>query len=264
MILTDAVFATGRQHRVCQDYAAEAPDRVVLSDGCSSSPHTDFGARLICRAALLHGTADAATRALPLLEPLGLPLEALDATLLTAEWSPATASVRASVHGDGVIVARRRDGVVIIVEVEYPSGAPLYPSYDLDAARKARYLVEFGAARRVTTRHDDEVAVWNDTVHDGVAWTSGLVVREFFASLFDLVLVLSDGAQTFRRPVAGSHDGRTEAVPLAEVVHELLAVKVFTPSFLTRRVNRFLRDATTRGWSHDDDFSVAAVHMEAP
>ena len=50
----DAYFTIGKEHVqkdpfVCQDYAAVVgPGRVVLSDGCSSSRHTDFGARLLC------------------------------------------------------------------------------------------------------------------------------------------------------------------------------------------------------------------------
>ena len=48
----DAAFTIGKTHAVCQDYALAqnasdtSPLRATwLSDGCSSSPHTDIGAR---------------------------------------------------------------------------------------------------------------------------------------------------------------------------------------------------------------------------
>ncbi|MBC8139363.1 MAG: protein phosphatase 2C domain-containing protein, partial [Fibrella sp.] len=57
MTQSDAAFAIGKTHKVCQDYAltgdahATIPT-VWLSDGCSSSPHTDIGARLLTHVAL--------------------------------------------------------------------------------------------------------------------------------------------------------------------------------------------------------------------
>ena len=114
----DCIYRIGAGHAVCQDYCvARGGDDpyVVIADGCSSSPDTDCGARLLVRsaAALLPARADLASdaefgqavveRALPHAEGLGLPAQALDATLLWltldgGEWT-------ASVHGDGM---RRR------------------------------------------------------------------------------------------------------------------------------------------------------------
>ena len=51
----DAYFAIGRTHDVCQDYALASDDVpktwALVSDGCSSSPASDIGARLLGRAA---------------------------------------------------------------------------------------------------------------------------------------------------------------------------------------------------------------------
>ena len=55
MVHVDCAFRMGRTHLVCQDYAAFAAGEfpcVVLSDGCSGSPDTDVGARLLARSAL--------------------------------------------------------------------------------------------------------------------------------------------------------------------------------------------------------------------
>lgn len=255
---TDAFFTTGKQHNVCQDYALASRDVVVLSDGCSSSPHTDVGARLLCRMVLQHGS-EGLVRAQALLAPLGLPPESLDATLLMARWNPSTRSVQVFVHGDGLVVARRRDGTHLVIDTSYPSGAPLYPSYDVDLARRERYAKEFGT-RRLTTTYDNGTKVETETMILGEGgWSSPVITYEFFADMFDLVLLLSDGAHTFRSPVGLL--GATEAVPLATVIGEMLAIKGFAGEFITRRAKKFLKDATAKGWHHDDDFSVAALHI---
>lgn len=54
----DVAFAKGKIHLVCQDYAAaevtESGVTVLVSDGCSGSPHTDFGARILTQCALIN------------------------------------------------------------------------------------------------------------------------------------------------------------------------------------------------------------------
>ena len=57
----DSVFNIGATHAVCQDYviarsgettfgSPNAGPYIILSDGCSSSPDTDMGARLLVKA----------------------------------------------------------------------------------------------------------------------------------------------------------------------------------------------------------------------
>lgn len=245
---TDAFFAIGATHVVCQDYATAGEGFVVLSDGCSSSAHTDFGARLLCRTAVLHGLDGAVAAAAPLLECLGLPTEALDATLLFARAEEG--GVRVFVAGDGVVVARRRDGGEHYVFVSsFPSGAPFYLSYKLSPSRTARYLTEFGG----------EQVVGNSALRIAERHTAPPIVEVWLAAEeYDLVLLMSDGALSFRRPAVG---GGSTAVPLDEVIAGMLALKGMAGQFMTRRAKRFLRDTTALGWYHDDDFSVAALHI---
>lgn len=256
---TDAFFTTGKQHNVCQDYTSAAPAVVVLSDGCSSSPHTDVGARLLCRMALLHGPLDGTSYAKALLPQLGLPSESLDATLLLAHWDPTTSSVRVFVHGDGLVVARRRDGTHLVIDTSYPSGAPLYPNYSTDLPRRERYAQEFGTVRRITMLDGDLKDETEAPLQNGGGWGSGVSSYEFPATLFDLVLLLSDGAHTFHSPVGRL--GATEPIPFSTVIGEMLAIKSFAGEFITRRAKKFLKDAAAKGWHHDDDFSVAALYL---
>ena len=51
----DAFFAIGSTHDICQDYALALNisnrSLLIVSDGCSASPSTDIGARILSRCA---------------------------------------------------------------------------------------------------------------------------------------------------------------------------------------------------------------------
>src|SRR6185295_18680312 len=100
---TDAAINIGSTHSVCQDYAIARNGYVVLADGCSSSPDTDIGARLLVKALDQRlGTPtdieelhrESARTALGWAAMLGLPDQAVDATLLSAH-----------VEGEDLIIA---------------------------------------------------------------------------------------------------------------------------------------------------------------
>jgi hypothetical protein len=254
----DVFFTIGRTHSVCQDYATVCGDDLVaLSDGCSSSQHTDFGARLLCRIATTCDPVTAVRTAQPHLEAFLLPVECLDATILTAGPTKDRLDVEAFVTGDGVVVGRKRGGGYRLFLSEFPTGAPRYASYDLDPRRRARYVREFAGVHRVTVIEDGvEVSVTDTPVEDAEVqpFTTSFPVAEY-----DMVLLLSDGALSFHRPV-GPY-GATECVPLHEVVTAMLAVKGFAGEFLLRRARKFLKDAAAKGWWHDDDFAAAAIYL---
>ena len=152
----DSAFVIGAAHAVCQDYAragnnlpaalaantGQSPSPyVIVSDGCSSSPDTDVGARLLAKAAeqallapvklsvsaITEAHAEAARRALRWAKLTGLSPQAVDATLLTAHLSGDELIVGCS--GDGVIVLESWLGVADVYVISFASGYPLYPSY---------------------------------------------------------------------------------------------------------------------------------------
>src|SRR5688572_3601816 len=116
----------GATHSLCQDYviaqngsANGGGPYVILSDGCSSSPDTDIGARLLVKAAeklfTHHGVEDAeqlhkkaAQLALGWACLIQVPAECVDATLMTIHVSEQSLIVACS--GDGAIVLESRDG----------------------------------------------------------------------------------------------------------------------------------------------------------
>lgn len=255
---SDVFFVMGRTHTVCQDYAAVGPNHsITLSDGCSSSKHTDFGARLLCRLAMTLDPVTAVKMAQSHLSAFHLPVECLDATILTAWLATDGLEVEALITGDGAVVGRKRSGGYTLFLTEYPSGAPRYASYDLDPRRRARYVQEFAGVRRITCIEGGVVVAIDEERIEDVEVQP--FTTSFAVAKYDMVFLLSDGAQSFHRPVGSN--GATESVPYREVVEEMLAVKGFAGEFITRRARAFLKKATSKGWLHDDDFSVAAMYL---
>ncbi|MFN2514557.1 MAG: protein phosphatase 2C domain-containing protein, partial [Pyrinomonadaceae bacterium] len=127
----DSAFIIGATHAVCQDYAvagnglpthqardenSPAAPYLILSDGCSSSPDTDIGARLLVKAAeqillvyrplaseLPEMHKESAQRALTWAGLAGLSPQVVDATLLTAH-----------VRGDELILGCSGDAVIVL------------------------------------------------------------------------------------------------------------------------------------------------------
>lgn len=257
---SDAFFAIGSGHVVCQDYAATvSAEHVVLSDGCSRSPHTDFGARLLCRFAANHWPPLAPFLAEPLVDSLGLCRRCLDATILTAKVK--SDSIEVLVAGDGVVVGRaRQDKALSVWEYRFAQGAPRYPSYDLSPERRARYCQEF-------PRNNLLVESWingqgaleeGESPQPSEACDPERLV--FPLATYDLVLVFSDGISSF---VQKTENGPVP-VPLLDVVQEMLDIKGFAGEFLQRRARRFLQTAAAQGRHHTDDFSVAGIYVGDP
>ncbi len=163
---TDCHFEIGSTHNVCEDYALAGEYRAFLSDGCSTGLYTDVGARLICHTAFgmqdryctperIMYEVNAARRVLV------LPRECTRATLFSGFCCDDHYSV--SAVGDGAIVAVGHDKSVRVWEIEYPSGAPMYPAYMADRREMEAYMEEFGAERKTTyIRLDTPSEAWKE------------------------------------------------------------------------------------------------------
>lgn len=119
---TDKFFTIGKTHNVCQDYALSGEHNgisyAIVSDGCSSSPDTDFGARFLaksCEQQILRGHNFNGERiiyeASGIARQIGLPETCLDATLICAIKDNNDA-IKIYMHGDGVILGKYCDGSI--------------------------------------------------------------------------------------------------------------------------------------------------------
>ncbi|HEY0100587.1 MAG TPA: protein phosphatase 2C domain-containing protein [Pyrinomonadaceae bacterium] len=287
----DSAFQIGATHAVCQDYslaggvlpaalgegfAPPQPSRrpyVILSDGCSSSPDTDIGARLLVKAAeqMLPGRGSATTLALAEIhreaarlalewaELLGLPPQAVDATLLSAHLDGEELVVGCS--GDGVICLQTWAGAVEVYSISYASGYPLYPAYTHQPARLLA-LKEAGHSGKEVTRFraaSIEECLQPSGTSGGDSLTEVFTVS---AANYKYVALFSDGIHSFfNAGQNGSSGSRGEAVPLDEPLRSLVSFKSTRGAFVGRRMKRFLKDCRNRGWQHLDDLAFGALHL---
>lgn len=238
---SDAIINIGSTHVVCQDYAIAGRDYVILADGCSSSPDTDIGARLLVRAldqqlseqptkeiAELH--ADAARTALGWADMLALPPQCVDATLLSAHVTDDELVIACS--GDGVIILESHSGTLDVRPISSPSGYPFYPSYLHQPDR----LSEMVSHNRCTET----------------------IVFKLNAAAYKYAAIASDGLTSFFHTNQTANGKRVEPVRLADVLTELWSFKNSHGAFVARRLKRFKKD--TR-WQHADDLALAVLHF---
>ena len=268
----DAFFAMGKTHTVCQDYARAGKTSTgrtyaIVSDGCSSSPDTDFGSRFLVTAAVQaleqQEVPDPHSIIWRAREPaVGfVPLRCLDATLLMA-YELDNGQIAVDATGDGVIIAVGKDGTLEVWEINQ-NGFPGYLSYRLDLNRLRGYLTESGGGKR-TVKHwlngalvdtaESQITISTDKTPK----VEGFVFRlRLDPELLKLVMILSDGALSF-----GNHE-TGQPVPLAEVLPEVLNIKVLKGEFLIRAHRWFLtKECLKRSWQHSDDFGSAAIILE--
>ena len=279
----DSYFRTGKIHSVCEDYALADNNNgypvIILSDGCSSSKHTDVGSRILahcCRSRLKSvdifkiaerenftdmlsfyedyiksaiWPADATRR------QMGLPEECLDATLLVALTLPGEVIV--SIAGDGVFAVHDpKDNHLKIIQIEYLTNAPYYLSYQLDPQRAENFRNEFTVVKKI---HEYTLNLdTNDLVHIDQKTSDDLISHwHFYKSDYDIIALFSDGVETFRLNTAkGLLTGK-----VYEVVDELTNFKTIKGAFVQRRCKSFFKHCEKTKMQHDDDFSMAAIYL---
>jgi len=272
----DSYFAIGSTHQVCEDYALSGSfgDKyyAIVCDGCSSSPLTDVGARILAHTArntiakrsaedIVEKSSEVIGQiiwqAVSTVRQLQLPSTCLDATLLMAVTDEE--KVHIFLAGDGQAVIRNRDGRVEIVRTHYHQGAPAYLNYLTDPKRKQLYKDTFdrGKADLSWSVLQQKESLYPDAHLTGVGpFCFSLSIKDW-----DLVLLMSDGVEQFQRPDEGYNYTKDEDVEADDVVSALLQFKGYRGEFITRRCKRQLKQWHKLGWQHRDDFSVAGIYL---
>ena len=271
----DSVFNIGATHAVCQDYviarslAPHGGPYAVLSDGCSSSPDTDVGARLLVKAMdlMLARTApsdvcklhkECARMALGWAELMGLRSEAIDATLLSAHVCGEELIVACS--GDGAIVLESKAGVLDLYAISSPSGYPFYPAYVHQPERLAEMLDNQRSVKEVKQfRRESPDAPFKMLE----VTTSESLTEVFRLKVFDYkyVAVASDGLNSFFHTQLTPTGNRLQSVYLIDVLNQFWSFKNSHGAFVERRMKKFKKDASGRSWDHADDLSIGVIHL---
>ena len=261
----DSALSIGSTHAVCQDYVIARNDGpyVILSDGCSSSRDTDVGSRLLVRGAEKifndHGFdnpeqihKEAARLALDWAALIGVPAQAVDATLMTAYVSGESLTVACS--GDGVIMLESGDGSLDLFVISSPSGYPFYPSYLHQPERLSELIANNRTTKEI--RHYSRSGLAGVTTSDSLTEVLKLNARDY-----RYAAVASDGINSFFLSRQSASGKRVEDVCLLDVLDEFWSFKNFNGAFVQRRLNRFAKDAHAYGWQHADDLSIGVIYL---
>ena len=252
----DSSFYIGKSHIVCEDYAQHGTSPwpwLLLSDGCSSSAHTDVGARLLVHSAAqclqnlqdwsdYHEFADQFIHlAAQTAASLGLEETALDATLLLAIQQGER--VKVYVYGDGCIVLKDKQGQVQTLNFDYLHNAPFYPAYRLNAARCQSYLQQAEGARCLRLQASGA----DSSLHD----CQQAQVFEFSLQDYACVGIASDGVSSVL------HRLDNELLSLHQVASTLLNFRHTRPGFVQKRLSKALQSWAQAEIYPLDDLSLA-------
>lgn len=282
MLHAGAGFRIGSTHQICQDYAAAGADKeygesfAAISDGCSSSPKSDVGARFLVEAALgAHRRSyirNYISRALEAAEALHITPRCIEATLGVVSADAGGCS--ALLYGDGFIFAVREDGSMLLDEVSFPADFPAYPAYHhlgwtMDELRRTVAAMGHDRWRRVSRSYvfESDGAISCSSISDNEDVESCLepsMIRSYeWSDGWRAVGVISDGGASFIRTLKTGTSKVVEAVPFIEIAARLLAFPDFDPDFVMRRLKRFGEWCAKQGISHTDDLSMAVVGWTA-
>lgn len=269
---TDSAFVIGKKHEVCQDYSlTEIEDGIAkawVSDGCSSSLHSDVGARILILSAkrMLYqcynmdmgsdfnkiGSA-IMFKAHQAVYSL-LPTESLDATLLSLLSDGK--KVFLSSFGDGVFFVQWESGNQTIIDIEYENNYPDYLSYRLDEQRQKKYdEIWIPSFVKIINTKEESTNIVPLVPREGFGLTLDVKKQE---DRIVFVASLSDGIKSFYRKTDSGHN---EPIPFQDVLKQLLCFKLFSGRFVQRRLNRFLKDVGQQGLEHYDDLSLAVIYF---
>lgn len=284
---SDSYFCIGSTHNVCQDYATHGKTSqnkayALVADGCSGSPHTDFGSRFMVKSMEFmldtHAIDDfiflvVSAHAAQMASSCNLGrVDCNDATLLCAleHEQEGRSGVLAWAAGDGTIVARHRGRSYFDVHnVEFYAGFPAYASYQDDIGRLQEYFkhTDGGEASIQVTNGEDGIVqkfahkFYPDLNSKGAVYQPYKVF--FDAEKYDLVAVLSDGVSSFHEKSLSETSKHQTALIPEVILNEVMDFKNLKGEFVIRRVKRFLsKTCVDNRWVHHDDFSMACVSVE--
>ncbi|MBK7541269.1 MAG: protein phosphatase 2C domain-containing protein [Candidatus Competibacteraceae bacterium] len=269
-VALDSYYTIGKVHLYCQDYVFQGwkpVPHVILADGCSASPNSDVGARLLVlnarreleryakiprdgpELAIQHWDLgrQIVLRAARQAQELDLNPEVLDATLLVAWCDGATVYVH--LYGDGCIATRRADGELALIEVEYAENAPYYLSYLLEPDRQVLYQGAVGNPEAAQTIHYRSQAADVSTRQKRFDTP---VAFSFDLATFPTVAVATDGLHSFISAETG------QQVDLLEVAQAMFDFGDLQGTFVMDRLQNTLIEFGNRLLFNLDDLSVGA------
>jgi len=257
---TDNFLEIGSKHKICEDYTLIGDKYIIVSDGCSTSPMTDVGARILTISAATAIKRFLKQSMIPDYEQfamttlhtarghinaMGLPEECLNATLLIT--FRIFDSYYTYVYGDGHVCIEYKSGKKVHWEYVYgkeddpDSNAPFYLNYWFEPEK---YIEQFGTDN-LTVKSNGEKMNFPDN-------KGSLIYHDS-----KVITLATDGVESFLIPGQDKLDAVT-------AMNEFCSYKNYKGEFVQRRCKAALKKfgRTWENISHYDDIAVAAIYHD--
>lgn len=267
----DSVYLIGAGHNVCEDYAWSGLIRgqhpcIMIADGCSSSPHTDIGARIVIRGLIsalnaymgkpdptdlyYHIRQHLMVNIVSMCKAMDLPIDSADATIRMVILYP---DFMFTFHyGDGTTIIKELDSDRVFDKIrsDYSTNSPYYYTYECDTMKKHAYMESRGDGI-VTIGEDTNIPV-QDFIKDEYLFWRAYDYRGMSGEY--IATVMSDGVETFNNGV--------DVLDKDDVINELIGFKNFKGEFVQRKVKMYIHRGAKQNIKHYDDISVASIKFK--
>lgn len=274
----DTFSEIGSQHTICEDYIISGNNYIILADGCSSSEHSEMGARFLCYMARMymkiHGVeglqdTNYSTKlgswvihnAEMLVRQLGLRRTCLDATLVIAYIKDEYVHVH--MFGDGYLVLKTAWGDFEIYCIDFKAGSksmPYYLRYLVDEEGHHKYheaKVTKTTSKIVIPKYSKDIKFEEkESAYDNIgSWHLPI-------ACFKSISICSDGLGTFLKPKPDENGNKIMNVE--DMISSMFDFKNSAGVFLQREINIYKRQLkkVDLKFEHFDDLSIGTFLME--
>jgi hypothetical protein len=282
-IKIDSVLEIGSSHDICEDYIIHGITEnnipyIILSDGCSSSKHTDIGARifvhniknLICNIIcylnddklfkIIYKTYqyDIIYSVLNIIQLLNLPQNSLDCTLIFAFIINDKCYIYR--YGDGSIIIEYTNNDIFINSVEFIKNNPYYLSYLLNPKINKDYF------ENISEHYLDKTHILEDDNGCIMSDEKEIIklIEDRTVEIIDLknvknILISSDGIDSF----LNKRDGKN--IPADQLIYNILDFKNLNGNFLKRTLKSkkgVLNQLKKQNIINFDDISIGCFNIQ--
>jgi Protein phosphatase 2C len=292
---SDCHFEIGSTHLVCQDYALSyADDEIayaIISDGCTSSPNTDIGSRLISIIArdaisylirrqrfekvidkklflnnfVLTFKELVVKKCIEVKGSLNLDVNSFDATLLVAivyqGYQPLLVG-----WGDGNFIIKYKNGSVRTISIFYDGNMPYYLSYRMSYEKDTAYRQEQKGLGHVAEVLPSGTAMqyhhtpWE---YNFMRYLDDIKGQDNNPEEVSQIIVSSDGLQSFQYdPKSDEFQTNNKIFTLPEVYSKMIDYKNLVGEFVVRRMKSLEKENKVKHIIHTDDISCATIILE--
>ena len=275
----DSFLTIGSTHNICEDYIIHGIIKynnndipyIILSDGCSSSKHTDIGSRILTHSAktILENydfsninnfdknefSKKITDNAIIVNNILGLKSSSLEATLMI--MFVYNGNIYILNYGDGSIFINYKDNFLKLISFKFLENTPYYPIYSSDDKLKEFYLNTIGHHyfKTTLTKYDNIDFIFDHTMTTNIIDDK---INIFDSKLIKNIFISSDGIDSFSNIIDGTF------VNYIDIFKQMIQFKNTNGNFLKRIMKSkrgILNKYKKNHIVNHDDLSVGCINF---